>query len=87
MSAFRGKVHFLGPVGLAVGRVLALEYLQCRNPEMVRRPFFAKYSTTASWFDELKPLTGDDAKFWPGNWDSDSPSKEGIPLTVGSSDE
>ena len=87
MSAFPGKVHVLGPVDLAGGKGRTLEYFQCRSPEMVRRPFFAKYSTTASWFDELKPLTGDDAKFWPGNWDSDSPSKEGIPLTVGSSDE
>ncbi|MEO1597311.1 MAG: lysine 2,3-aminomutase [Planctomycetota bacterium] len=87
MSAFPGKVHVLGPVDLAGGKALALEYLQCRNPEMVRRPFFAKYSSTASWFDELEPLTEADAKFWPGNWDSESLSEEGIALTVGSSDE
>jgi hypothetical protein len=61
--------------------------LQGRNPEMVRRPFFARYSATASWFDELEPLTEADAKFWPGNWDSDSLSEEGIQLTVSSSDE
>ena len=80
-------MHALGPVDLSGGKALALEYLPERNSEIVRRSFFVKYITSASWVGDLEPLTETDAKFWPGNWDSGSLSQEGNRLSVGSSDE
>jgi hypothetical protein len=35
-----------------------LRFLQCREPELVGRPFFAKFDENAAWFDELEPIDG-----------------------------
>ncbi len=68
MSATPGKVHVLGRSEVAGEDVFVLQYLQCRRPELVRRPFFAKFSETATWFDELEPAFASDAPFFPANW-------------------
>ena len=39
-------------------RVFVLKFLQGRNPEWVGRLFFARYSETAAWLDELEPAFG-----------------------------
>jgi len=68
MSATPGKVHILGRQTVAGEDVFVLQYLQCRRPELVRRPFFAKFDPNATWFDQLQPLGDGDAPFFPRNW-------------------
>jgi KamA family protein len=64
MSAFPGKVHLLGVTSLDNERVFTLQYLQSRNPELVRRPFFARFDPEATWFDQLIPANAEDAPFF-----------------------
>ena len=63
MSANPGKVQVLGVSEVAGKEVLVMRFLQGRNPDWVQRPFFAEYSDTACWLDELKPAFGE-AKFF-----------------------
>ena len=58
MSATPGKVQVLGVVEHAGERMIALNFLQGRDPDWVGRPFFAKYDDKASWLDELEPIDG-----------------------------
>ena len=66
MSAFPGKVHVLGVTEIGHQKVFVLQYLQARDPSIVRRPFFARFDPTASWFDQLRPATERDRAFFPG---------------------
>ncbi|HRW55687.1 MAG TPA: lysine 2,3-aminomutase [Phycisphaerae bacterium] len=65
MSAFPGKVHVLGVTEIGDERVFVLEYLQARDPSLVRQPFFARFDPTASWFDQLEPFSERDQSFFP----------------------
>ncbi|VAX38618.1 Lysine 2,3-aminomutase [hydrothermal vent metagenome] len=65
MSCFPGKCHVIGVTEIGGQRAFCLEYLQAREPDLVRRPFFAKYDPKASWFDQLEPLTEGDKPFFP----------------------
>jgi hypothetical protein len=58
MSAFPGKVVIDGVVTINGEKLFALQFLQARNPDWVRRPFFAKYDPDATWLDHLKPAFG-----------------------------
>jgi hypothetical protein len=64
MSAFPGKVRFLGVANVNGEPVFIMEFLQARQPELVRIPFFAKYDATATWWDDLKPATENDRPFF-----------------------
>ncbi|MHC4965917.1 MAG: KamA family radical SAM protein [Planctomycetota bacterium] len=64
MSCFPGKCHVLGVSLVGGQRAFVLEFLQARDPELVRRPFFARYDPQVTWFDELTPLTAADAPFF-----------------------
>ncbi|MEX5745134.1 KamA family radical SAM protein [Massilia sp. X63] len=64
MSAFPGKVVIDGVVTINGEKLFALQFLQARNPEWVRRPFFAKYDPDATWLDHLKPAFGRDKFFF-----------------------
>ncbi len=64
MSALPGKVHILGVTEVGRERVFVLEFLQARDPTLVRRPFFARFDPDATWFDQLKPATERDAAFF-----------------------
>lgn len=64
MSAFPGKVVIDGVVTINGEKLFALQFLQARNPEWVRRPFFAKYDPDATWLDHLKPAFGRDRFFF-----------------------
>lgn len=55
MSCGPGKVQLLGVSEVNGEKVFVLRFLQCRNPNLVDIPFFAKYSASATWFDDLKP--------------------------------
>jgi L-lysine 2,3-aminomutase len=65
MSATPGKVHVLGVSEIAGQKVFVLQYVQARNPKLVRRPFFAKFDARATWFDQLEPATANDCEFFP----------------------
>ncbi|MBP1206528.1 KamA family protein [Duganella sp. 1411] len=64
MSAFPGKVVIDGVVNIAGEKLFALQFLQARNPNWVRRPFYAKYDPKATWMDHLKPAFGKDKFFF-----------------------
>jgi L-lysine 2,3-aminomutase len=66
MSAHPGKVHILGVHEMHGEKLFVLQYLQARNPALVRRPFFAKFDPQAVWFDQLQPATDADRKFFAG---------------------
>jgi KamA family protein len=60
MSAHPGKVCVDGVTEIAGERVFALRMLQARNPDLVGRPFFARYDPDAIWLTDLKPALGQD---------------------------
>jgi L-lysine 2,3-aminomutase len=64
MSCFPGKCHILGVTEVAGEQVFALEFLQAREPDLVRRPFFAKYDPKATWYDQLEPYAESDRDFF-----------------------
>ena len=64
MSAMPGKVQIDGVSRVAGERVFQLSFLQGRNPDWVRRPFFARYDARATWLNELKPAFGDGRFFY-----------------------
>ncbi|MES2296517.1 MAG: lysine 2,3-aminomutase [Pseudomonadota bacterium] len=58
MSAFPGKVVIDGIVNIGGEKLFALQFLQARNPDWVRKPFYAKFDPHATWMDELVPAFG-----------------------------
>ena len=58
MSAAPGKVQILGEADVAGQRTIAMRFLQGRKPDWVARPFFAEYTSNATWLDQLKPAFG-----------------------------
>ncbi|KHD08663.1 lysine 2,3-aminomutase [Candidatus Thiomargarita nelsonii] len=63
MSTTPGKIQILG-VGQVKGeKVLVMQFLQARNPQWVRQPFFAKYDEKATWLDKLEPF-GEESFFF-----------------------
>ena len=64
MSATPGKVQVLGAARAGGERVIALRFLQGRNPDWVGRPFFAKYDAEATWLDGLRPAFGEQEFFY-----------------------
>ena len=59
MSATPGKVQVVGTSKLNDQKILILRFLQGRNPNWVKQPFFAKYDENAIWLDDLKPAFED----------------------------
>jgi L-lysine 2,3-aminomutase len=55
MSAFPGKVCVEGVAHIHGEKVFVLNFLQCRDPDWVHRPFFAKFDPEACWLDDLEP--------------------------------
>jgi len=41
-------------------RVLICDFVQARDPELVRRPFFAAFDAGATWFTQLRPAFGNE---------------------------
>lgn len=64
MSCSPGKVQVLGVAEVNGEKVFVLRFLQCRNPHLVDIPFFAKYSASTTWFDDLKPAFGEKKFFF-----------------------
>ncbi len=78
MSATPGKVQVLGVSEVAGEKVIVLRMLQGRNPDWVGRPFFAKYSETARWLDDLEPAFGEEKFFFQDELD-EMLSEQGSP--------
>ena len=55
MSATPGKVCVDGVVEVAGEKVFALHMIQARNPDLVGRPFFARFDPHAIWLSDLEP--------------------------------
>ena len=64
MSALPGKVLIDGIVEIGGEKVFALQFLQARNAEFVRKPFYAKFDPTATWLDHLVPAFGEKKFFF-----------------------
>lgn len=69
MSAFPGKVVIDGITTIGGEKVFVLQFLQARNPDWVRKPFFAKFDDTAVWFDDLVPAFGEKRFFFESELD------------------
>ena len=44
-----------GVVEVAGEKVFALHMIQARNPDLVGKPFFARFDPTAIWLSDLEP--------------------------------
>ncbi len=64
MSAGPGKVEIQGITEVAGEKVMALRFIQGRNPDWVQRPFFARYDEHATWLDQLQPAFGEPEFFY-----------------------
>jgi KamA family protein len=68
MSHDYGKVQILGPSEIptdkGVQKVIAMRFLQGRDPDWVAKPFFAEYNEEAIWLDELRPAFGHEKFFF-----------------------
>ncbi len=63
MSSLPGKVAIDGIVDIKGEKVFVLKFIQGRNPEWCKKPFFAKYDENACWLTDLKPAFGEE-KFY-----------------------
>jgi KamA family protein len=75
MSAFPGKVVIDGIVNINGEKLFALQFLQARNPDWVRKPFFAKFDADATWMDHLVPAFGKKRFFF----ESEEPALRPVP--------
>lgn len=75
MSALPGKVKIDGITEINEQKVIALSFVQARNPKWVKRLFFAEYNENAIWLDDLKPAFGEKKFFF-------EPPKEDSPVEL-----
>lgn len=64
MSSMPGKVVIEGVSEVRGEQVFVLSFLQARNPDWVRRPFFARYDARATWLSDLRPAFGESQFFY-----------------------
>jgi KamA family protein len=64
MSAGPGKICVEGVADICGERVFVLSFLQGRNPDWVKRPFFARFDPRAAWIDDLLPAFDEDRFFF-----------------------
>jgi hypothetical protein len=75
MSATPGKVCVDGVAEVAGEKVFALHLIQARDPELVGKPFFARFDPRAVWLSDLVPAFvarfpfEPDPEELPGRWD------------------
>jgi KamA family protein len=56
MSATPGKVCVDGIADIGDDRVFVLRMIQARDPNLVGRPFFARFDPRATWITDLEPM-------------------------------
>jgi KamA family protein len=79
MSATPGKIILDGIATIRGEEVFVLKMVQGRDPDWVKRPFFARFDPQAAWFDDLRPAFGEDQFFfdsyinamYEGRWQPD----------------
>lgn len=64
MSATPGKVQLLGISEIHGEKVFAMEFIQGRNPDWVRKPFYATFDPDAIWLTDLEPAFGENKFFF-----------------------
>ncbi|MEM9540681.1 MAG: lysine 2,3-aminomutase [Cyanobacteria bacterium P01_E01_bin.42] len=64
MSALPGKVAIDGMAEVAGEKVFALSFLQARQSNWCKRPFFARFDPKATWLSHLKPAFGKNKFFY-----------------------
>ena len=64
MSANPGKVAVEGIATIHGEKVFVLNFLQARDAQWVKKPFFAKYDPQATWLDQLVPAFGEESFFF-----------------------
>lgn len=64
MSGGPGKVEIQGVTEVNGEKVLALRFIQGRNPAWVQHPFFARYDEHATWLDQLRPAFNEERFFF-----------------------
>jgi KamA family protein len=64
MSALPGKIAIDGITEIYGEKVFALNFIQARNPDWVKQPFFAKFDKNATWLNDLKPAFGKSKFFY-----------------------
>ncbi len=65
MSATPGKLCVDGIVDVAGEKVFALHMIQARDPELVGKPFFARFDPEAIWLSDLEPAFSSRFPFEP----------------------
>jgi len=81
MSATPGKVAVDGIAEVAGEKVFVLRMLQARDPDLVGRPFFARFDPKAAWLSDLTPMFADRFPFEPPLYDR-APSTELVGSTL-----
>jgi hypothetical protein len=66
MSATPGKVCVDGIADVAGEKVFALHMIQARDPDIVGRPFYARFDPGAIWLSDLVPAFAARFPFEPG---------------------
>ncbi|MBN3963634.1 hypothetical protein [Nostoc sp. NMS8] len=64
MSALPGKVAVDGVTEIYGEKVFVLSFLQGRDPDWCKRPFFARYDDKATWLTDLVPAMGEKEFFY-----------------------
>ncbi|NEP46815.1 MAG: lysine 2,3-aminomutase, partial [Okeania sp. SIO2H7] len=64
MSALPGKVAIDGVGEIAGEKVFVLSFLQGRESDWCKRPFFARFDADATWLNELEPAFGEEKFFY-----------------------
>jgi len=64
MSSKPGKVAIEGISEINGEKVFVLNFLQARDPEWVKKPFFARYDEKSTWLDQLEPAFGEEKFFF-----------------------
>jgi len=59
MSAYPGKVAIEGVAEINGEKVFILTFLQARISQWCKQPFFAKFDSEVTWFDQLQPIFED----------------------------
>ncbi len=64
MSCGPGKIQIVGITEIKGEKVFVLNFIQARDSKWTRKPFFAKFSKSAYWLNDLKPAFGDKEFFF-----------------------
>ena len=55
------------------GHLMVCDFIQARNPDWVRKPFFAEFDESAVWFDDLRPAFGKERFYFEDSRAYDAP--------------